>query len=212
MLTSQEYKDMSIREFTKAADKYDSNNPGVYSVCRKDYAPLFEEVAKEPFSDLLDAGCGTGPMLKLLTDDYHDAHFTGIDLTPKMIEVAREKNLPNTQLVVGDCENLPFDADSFDVVICCESFHHYPNPQNFFNSAARVLRPGGRLIVIDYAASGAIHWLVNHVEMPLLNKVDHGDVAVRSKQEYLDFAKNAGLTSEEFRSMGVSKVMAIFRK
>lgn len=51
----------------------------------------------------MDAGCGTAPMLSLLTQEYPGKHFVGLDLTPEMIRRAKEKNLPNTELVVGDC-------------------------------------------------------------------------------------------------------------
>ncbi|WP_329886664.1 class I SAM-dependent methyltransferase [Pseudoramibacter faecis] len=50
-----------------------------------------------------------------------------------MIAIAQEKALPNTQFVVGDSEDLPFRTPSFDAVICANSFHHYPNPQRFFD-------------------------------------------------------------------------------
>ena len=43
--------------------------------------------------------------------------------------------------MIGDSENLPFAKDAFDVVVCTNSFHHYPNPQAFINEAARVLKP-----------------------------------------------------------------------
>lgn len=49
-----------------------------------------------------------------------------------MIRKAKDKNLPNTELVVGDCENLPFEAEAFDVAINSQSFHHHPNPDAFF--------------------------------------------------------------------------------
>ena len=69
-----------------------------------------------------------------------------------MIEAANAKGLDGVSFVVGDCEALPFEAESFDAVICSNSFHHYPNPQKFFDSVRRVLRPGGRLILQDYTA------------------------------------------------------------
>ncbi len=53
-------------------------------------------------------------MLQLLTEEYPDKRFVGLDLTPEMIEKAKAKNLSNTELVVGDCENLPFEAVNFD--------------------------------------------------------------------------------------------------
>ena len=148
-MTQQEYKALSIREFSKAARVYETDDAGVYRMCKKDYPDVLEELEREPFTDLLDCGCGTAPMLTLLKQRYPDRHYTGIDLTPEMIEVARAKRMPGVELVVGDCEKLPFPDGSFDAVICCQSFHHYPNVQDFFDSVARVLRPGGRLILRD---------------------------------------------------------------
>ena len=87
----KDYKKLSIREFTKAAKVYESNQAGIYRMCRKDYPDVLAELEKEPFNDLLDCGCGTAPMLTLLCKKYPKKHYTGIDLTPKMIEVARSK-------------------------------------------------------------------------------------------------------------------------
>ena len=47
-----------------------------------------------------------------------DRHYTGLDLTPAMIEQAKKKNISNATFVVGDCENFPFEKDSFDAIIC----------------------------------------------------------------------------------------------
>ena len=55
---NEEYKKMSISEFTKAAGRYESNHAGIYEMCKKDYPDILEELEKEPFNDLLDAGCG----------------------------------------------------------------------------------------------------------------------------------------------------------
>ena len=52
-------------------------------------------------------------MLTLLHEKYPDKHYTGIDLTPKMIEVAKAKKMQGVELIVGDCENLPFAENSF---------------------------------------------------------------------------------------------------
>lgn len=110
-----------------------------------------------------------------------------------MIEVAQEKKLVNTKFVVGDSENLPFSKNSFDAVICTNSFHHYPNPQAFFNEAARVLRRGGSLILRDYTSNKLVVWLMNHVEMPLAHLCGHGDVRIYSCDEVREMCKAAGL-------------------
>jgi ubiquinone/menaquinone biosynthesis C-methylase UbiE len=137
MRTEQQYKDLTVKEFTKAAEIYESGHAGIYEMCKDDYPYISEELEREEFRDLLDCGCGTGPMISLLYEKNPHRHYTGIDLTPKMIEVARAKNLPGVDWVVGDCENLPFDENSFDAVICSNSFHHYPNPQRFFSQCQK---------------------------------------------------------------------------
>ena len=98
------------------------------------------------------------------------------------------KQLTNTEFLVGDSENLPFAEASFDAVICSNSFHHYPNPQNFFDSAYRVLRKGGRLILRDYTSSDPVVWLMNHLELPLSNWLGHGDVKVYKATEFISMA------------------------
>lgn len=152
-MTPEKYKQLSIKEFTQAAKIYDSGHAGIYEMCKDDYPPILAELEKEPFHDVLDCGCGTGPMLELIHQKYPDKHYIGLDLTPEMIRVAQAKKLSNTEFIVGDSENLPFAEDSFDAVICSNSFHHYPNPQAFFNSTYRVLRKGGRLVLRDYTSS-----------------------------------------------------------
>ena len=212
-MTDTEYKQLSKNEFAKAAKVYETDKGGVYKMCKKDYPDVLAELEKEPFTDLLDCGCGTGPMLTLLHEKYPEKHYTGIDLTPEMIEVAKSKNMEGVELVVGDCENLPFADQSFDVVICCQSFHHYPNVQNFFNSVYRVLRPGGRLILRDMTAKTALgRWFFNHVELPIINLTGHGDVHVYGVDEVRVLCSKAGLTLETGEKRGFFRLHCVARK
>lgn len=87
------YKAYSLQEFNKAAEKFDDNDPSVYNMCRKEYPDILEELEKEEFHDILDAGCGTGAVLYLLNKKYPDRCYTGIDLSDKMIEVPLLKKL-----------------------------------------------------------------------------------------------------------------------
>ena len=193
--TSQEYKDLSIKEFTKAATVYDRSK--LYGICKRDYPDILAEIEKEPFESLLDAGCGPAPMLCLLSEKYPDKHYTGLDLTPAMIEAAKSYQLPNTELIVGDCENLPFEANTFDVVICSMSAHHYPNIQNFYNSVYKVLKPNGRFILRDMTTTNkALAWFANNIEMPLANMVGHGDVKMLDINEVKEGMEKAGLKVE----------------
>ena len=213
MRSSEELKELSVSEFTKAADIYESDHAGVYNLCKKDYPDILAEIEKEPFTDLLDAGCGTAPMLSLLTERFPDAHFTGIDLTPKMVEVAKAKNLPNTTLVCGDCENLPFEEDAFDVIICSQSFHHYPNSEAFLKSVRRCLRRSGRLILRDMTmGEGLIHWFVNTIELPVLNLLGYGDVHCYNRKELQELCDRTGLVLESFEQRKGFRLHAVILK
>ena len=194
MKTEKEYKELSIKEFTKAAEVYDSGHSGIYELCKDDYPPILEELEKKPFDTLLDVGCGTGPMIQLLCEKYPERHYTGLDLTPKMIEYANAKRLPNAVFKVGDSENLPFEESAFDAVICSNSFHHYPNPQKFLNGVFRVLKPGGRLVLRDHTSSTPVVWLMNHLEMPIANLIGHGDVRAYTIKEVRSMCEKAGLS------------------
>lgn len=213
-MTSEEYKKLSLREFDKAAPKFDDNDPSVYNMCRKDYPDVLAEVISESFSDLLDAGCGTGAMLGMFKKDCPDKNYTGIDLSEKMIEAAKKKHFEGIQFVVGDCESLPFPNDSFDVVTCSMSFHHYPNPEKFFMSLRQVLRPGGRLILRDMASSnGFAMWFINHIEMPIINNVfKKGDVHCYTKNDIQKLCIASGLKLERYEVRKEFRLHCVVRK
>ena len=212
MRTAEEYKELTIKEFSKAADIYETGDAGIYEICKDDYPYIAEELNKEDYHDLLDCGCGTGPMISLLYEKDPTKNYTGLDITPKMIEMGKAKNLAGVKWVVGDCENLPFDDNSFDVIICSNSFHHYPNPQRFFDGAKRVLRPGGRLILQDYTAPSIILWFMNHTEMPLSNLIGHGDVAAYSLDEIRGFCDCSGLKIEKLEACKKFRMHLVARK
>lgn len=212
MKSDSEYKELSIKEFTKAAAVYDSGHAGIYEMCKDDYPPILAELEKEPFDTLLDVGCGTGPMIELLTQKYPEKHYTGVDLTPKMIETANAKQLPNTVFLVGDSENLPFGPNTFDAVICANSFHHYPTPQKFFNGVKKVLKPGGRLILRDYTSYNWLIWLMNHVEMPLANLAGHGDVRAYTRDQVRAYCNKAGLKVETLEKQKKFRLHLVARK
>ena len=213
-MTSEEYKELSLREFDRAAEKFDDNDPSVYNMCRKDYPDVFAEAVGEPFTDLLDAGCGTGAMLGLFKKDCPEKRYTGIDLSEKMIETAKKKQLEGVQFFVGDCESLPFDEDSFDVVTCSMSFHHYPNPEKFFISLHKVLRPGGRLVLRDMASKNKVMmWFINHIEIPLANKVMRkGDVHCYSRDDIQRLCEASGLKLEKYVVQKGFRLHCVVRK
>ena len=193
-MTPEQYKQLSIREFTKAAKVYETDHAGIYEICKDDYPPMLAELERDSFDNVLDVGCGTGPVIELLSKKYPEKHFVGLDITPAMIEVAQSKKLPNAEFIVGDAENLPFGDGGFDAVLCANSFHHYPNPEKFFAGVARVLRPGGRLILRDYTANDFAVWLMNTFELPLARLAGHGDVRILKQSQFRAMVEEAGLS------------------
>lgn len=83
-------------------------------------------------------------------------HVTGIDLTAEMLDEARtlaaKRGITNLTFAEGDAEKIPFPDDRFDVVTCRIAAHHFPEIRRFCQEAYRVLRPGGKLLVVDNVA------------------------------------------------------------
>lgn len=213
-MTNQKYKNLTLREFDAAAEKFDDSDPSVYNLCRKDYPDLLEELLKEPCQDVLDCGCGTGAMLAMFRDACPDKQYTGIDLSKKMIEVANRRAGDGLEFLQGDCENLPFADSSFDTVLCTMSFHHYPNPERFFQSVYRILRKGGRLILRDMTSSSRLMmWLINHIELPIIRTVFHkGDVHCYNRAEIAALCQQSGMVMERFEIRKGFRMHCVCRK
>lgn len=114
---------------------------------------LVELLADRGVVDLLDIGTGTGRIIEVLSP--HVGRAVGIDLSREMLQVARA-NLERSQLrncVVrqGDMYQLPLSSESFDVVTIHQVLHFAEQPAEVVSEAARVLRPGGRIAIVDFA-------------------------------------------------------------
>jgi ubiquinone/menaquinone biosynthesis C-methylase UbiE len=102
--------------------------------------------------DALDVGCGTGFLSLELSRRGH--RVVGVDLAPTMLELAGQKAKAQglaVRLEAADAENLPYPAGSFDLVISRHVLWTLPHPQAAVDDWLRVLRPGGRLAIIDGA-------------------------------------------------------------
>lgn len=143
-----------------AAQAYFRAHAGEWDRIRKLHTPdeAVEEairavLADKSFRSLLDLGTGTGRMLELFGHDIERG--LGIDLSLDMLHVARDRleraSLKNCSVRQGDIYDLPIANDSFDVVILHQVLHFLDDGARAIAEAARVLRPGGRLLVIDFA-------------------------------------------------------------
>jgi ubiquinone/menaquinone biosynthesis C-methylase UbiE len=112
---------------------------------------------------ILDVGCGTGKFASIVLEQLPQAQVFGLDLSEQMLVKGspRLDQWPGRYHVVrGDSERLPFEEDSFDVVTCSHSFHHYPHQDRVVREMHRVLKPDGRLMLIDGNRDGWWGWLI----------------------------------------------------
>jgi ubiquinone/menaquinone biosynthesis C-methylase UbiE len=101
-------------------------------------------------AEVLDVGCGTGKFSLKLHSYNSNMRIHGVDLSDDMITKAKAKVKDNSiEFRTGDVENLPYDDNSFDVVTCSHSFHHYPNQKRALAEMRRVLKPGGKAMIVD---------------------------------------------------------------
>lgn len=153
---------------------------------------------------MLDVGCGTGTLLALMAQDTNTELLVGLDYAEEMVRRAAEKfaagdHAAKRQALRGDAEHLPLANRSFDVVTCCNSFHHYPHQPVAIREFERVLRPGGMLILIDGFRDNVIGWLVFDVGVATVEKHVHH----ASWSELHGMIDDAGFATVRQRKMNV---------
>jgi ubiquinone/menaquinone biosynthesis C-methylase UbiE len=103
-----------------------------------------------PTDSVLDVGCGTGALLSQLSASYPQARLAGIDPSPEMLAIARERLPPGVELKQGWAEGIPYPDGSFDAVVSCNVFHYIREPLVALKDMLRVLRPGSTLVITDW--------------------------------------------------------------
>ncbi len=101
---------------------------------------------------VLDVSCGTGELLKILSKKSDSLELYGTDISKEAIEQA-SKNVPNAKFVTTASDNLPFDQQFFDVIVCAMALHHYSNPKQTLAEMSRVIKNGGKLYLLDVTPS-----------------------------------------------------------
>jgi SAM-dependent methyltransferase len=142
---------------------------------------------------VLDVGCGTGVFAARIRAASPRSTIWGVDLVAAMLDQGRVRwhsDQEHVAAVQGDSERLPFPAGAFDVVTCANSFHHYPNQDRAVAEMYRVLKPGGRLFLVDGCRDGPWGWFIYDVCVAAVE----GDVRHVSARGVRDLFAGAGFT------------------
>lgn len=169
----------------------------------EDLVWLVETAALTGTERVLDVATGGGHTAFALAP--HAVEVVALDLTQPMLEVAQEeataRQLHNIRFLEGDAQAIPCEDSSFDVVACRHAAHHFPNVRQGVNEWARVLKPGGKLLLIDSLApeEPELDTFLNEIEM--LRDPSH--VRDYRLSEWKSFLSEAGFTVNTIRAAGV---------
>lgn len=151
-----------------------------------------------PSTDFLDAGCGAGMAARMAAS--LGATVSGFDASEALLGIARER-VPAGDFRVADLESVPFADASFDVVTGFNSFQFASNPVQALREARRVVRPGGKVVVMTWGKpEGMEAAAIVAALRPLLPPPPPGapgPFALSDDNKLRDFAQAAGLTAED---------------
>jgi ubiquinone/menaquinone biosynthesis C-methylase UbiE len=182
------------QEFTRQASQFAT----AAAVTRDDLVRRFvDAVPASTGSVVLDVACGPGIVTAMLAPRVHEV--VAFDLTPEMLNQARQRcaraGLTNVTFREGSATEMPFADASFDAVVTRLSLHHFEQPALPLAEMARVLKPGGALVVADVSSSEVAEESELHNAIEILRDPSH--VRMLPQSELLSAISGTGLTIEQ---------------
>jgi ubiquinone/menaquinone biosynthesis C-methylase UbiE len=187
-------KQQAALEFTSWSESYDRSILQwlLFGPSHRALIKRIREAAGDQPIKMLDVGCGTGVFASKVRVTLPRVDVCGVDLVSDMLAKGHSRwrlHQRHVLPVQGDSERLPFASGSFDIVTCANSFHHYPRQDRAVAEMARVLRPGGRLMIIDGYRDAPWGWFIYDVCVAGVE----GDVHHASAKRFRDLMTQAGL-------------------
>ncbi len=172
---SQEIKDRHSERFDDWSRSYDETilNHLIFNASHdmflREMAPFLKDDTR-----ILDVGCGTGRFAFRLSDTNKRMKIHGIDLSKDMIEKAKAKlKQDEIHFTHGDVEKLPYESNTFDIITCGSSFHHYPDQRKALFEMRRVLKNDGHVMIIDGCREGFMGGIVFGIVALVEKDVNH---------------------------------------
>lgn len=125
---------------------------------KKIVMPLLE---KKPDLRILDIGCGTGQLIKEISEQYDKVNYLGIDVAANMINIAKQSNSgENIKFKVCPVEKFKTE-DKFDIIICTHSFPYFPNKEKTLKKIAGMCNKNGRVIIVNSSTNSIKDLIIN---------------------------------------------------
>ena len=193
-------KKMQTKYNTGNIEKYESKNPLKRVMVEKLNKRILDSI-NNMIGDkkviILDAGCGEGYIDKLLAERFPNSKITGLEFTEEAIKIAKERN-KTVNYIQGDVGDMPFENNSFDLVICTEVLEHLNNPEMALQELVRVSN-GSLLITVPHEPWFCLgNLLVLKNVTRLGNPIDHvNHWTQKSFSEFLKRSKMRGWIIEK---------------
>jgi demethylmenaquinone methyltransferase/2-methoxy-6-polyprenyl-1,4-benzoquinol methylase len=195
--------------FTSVASRYDVMNDvmsvGVHRLWKD---AMMDWLAPRPGQKLLDVAGGTGDIAFRFLNRAQDAHVTVLDLTASMLEAGRqraeaEELSDKLDWIVGDAMALPFADNTFDRYTISFGIRNVTRVQDALNEAFRVLRPGGRLMVLEFSQlpNPAMQWAYDRYSFNVIPQMGQMIANDRDSYQYLVESIRKFPDQETFASM-----------
>ncbi|WP_392536245.1 class I SAM-dependent methyltransferase [Nostoc sp. C117] len=169
---------------------------GVYDLRWKSYITNTLSFLKtwaeiSPTDTILDVACGTGEFERLLLAEFSSQQIVGVDISDKMLTIAKQKfsAYPQVSFQIASASNLPFDNDSFDVIVSANAFHYFDDPLTALKEMRRVLKPDGKVIILDWCRD----YLTCKICELILKVFDPAHQQCYSQNEFHHLLKDANL-------------------
>ncbi|MGM9875292.1 MAG: class I SAM-dependent methyltransferase [Bacilli bacterium] len=155
---------MKYEVWEKLAHKYNNLWVQKYSLgptrreVKKIVLPLLE---KNKELKILDIGCGTGQLIKEISDKYKMVNYLGIDVAENMIDIAKKNNKgKNIKFKISSIET--FDTvDRYDIIICTHAFPYFPNKEDMIKKIAGLCNKKGQVIIVNSSTNSLKDLIIN---------------------------------------------------
>ena len=193
------YYEKSKKAYDKKSEKYDKSIAGRFTLPMKMF--LLSKFSVKKNDKVLDVACGNGWFLSELFERKQIQGY-GIDISPKMIEIAKGK-YPSINFQVGSSDKLEYKENFFDIITVNAAFHHFPEPEKFIMEAQKCLKTNGKIYITEIYVPPIIRHVFN-LFMPISK---NGDYKLYAPKEIKNLYEQVGIKNIEIFKQGYTEII-----